>query len=46
MSSESDNVWPAGAVLPLALLGPPLLGLLPPQRGVGTAAPPGATALR
>jgi len=28
MSSESDNAWPAGAVLPRALLGPPLLGLV------------------
>jgi hypothetical protein len=28
MSSESENAWPAGVVLPLALLGPPLLGLV------------------
>jgi hypothetical protein len=28
MASESDTAWPAGAVLPLALLGPPLLGLV------------------
>jgi hypothetical protein len=28
MSSEPDNTWPAATVLPLALLGPPLLGFV------------------
>ena len=44
MASEPDNAWPAATVLPLALLGPPLLSLvliigLPSTPSANTSAP-------